>query len=239
MKVEIWSDYACPFCYIGKRRFEEALAKLPYRDAVEVTFRSFELDPSAPVNVEHDVYDMLASKFGMSRERAIAMNRNVDDMAKEAGLTFVSDTRVLTNTFDAHRLTHLAKERGVADRLNERLFRAHFTESKHLGDRETLAALAAEAGLDAEEARRTLASDAYAEAVRDDERQAAALGVRGVPFFAIDRKFGVSGAQSAEAFERALNEAWGERSPLIPLNASEGAACGVDGDCEPRKPQDA
>ncbi|MCI3921291.1 DsbA family oxidoreductase [Paenibacillus sp. TRM 82003] len=237
MKVEIWSDYVCPFCYIGKRRFEQALSKLPYKEKIEVELRSFELDPSAPVNAGKDLYDTLAAKFGIPREQAIAMNRNVDEMAKGAGLTYVSDTRVMTNTFDAHRLTLFAKERGLSNELGERLLRAHFTESRDLGDREALTALAAEVGLDAGEAREALESGAYAEAVRAEEQEAAELGVRGVPFFVIDRKYGVSGAQSVETFERALNEAWGERGPLTVLNGeSEGDACGagdMNGVCAP------
>lgn len=236
MKVEVWSDFACPFCYIGKRRFEAALERFTHKDQVEVVFRSFELDPHAQRDVDHDVHDMLASKYGMSRERAIAMNENVGNQAEEVGLTFRFDTMVLTNTFDAHRLAHFAAKQGKMNPMTDQLFQAYFTDSEHIGDRETLAALASKAGLDADETARVLAGGDYSAEVRADEEEAGRLGVRGVPFFVIDRKYAVSGAQSSDMFLGALQKAWDESQPLTVLNGtgneSAAAAC-TDDACTP------
>ncbi|MCZ8521763.1 MULTISPECIES: DsbA family oxidoreductase [Paenibacillus] len=230
MKVEIWSDFMCPFCYIGKRHFEAALVQFPHKESVEVIFRSFELDPQAERDVDFDVHDMLAAKYGMSREQALANNERVGATAKAAGLSFNFDDMILTNTFDAHRLTHFAARNGKGNELAERLFRAYFTDSKHLGHHETLVALASEAGLDAKEAAAALAGGAYAQNVREDEEEAARLGVRGVPFFVIDRKYAVSGAQPSSLFLDTLHKAWGEASLLQVVEG--GDACG-DGYCAP------
>ncbi|KIL39841.1 hypothetical protein SD70_17410 [Gordoniibacillus kamchatkensis] len=239
MRVEVWSDFVCPFCYIGKRRFEAALQRFAHKDEVEVVFRSFELDPNSPRDVGHDVHAMLAAKYGMSRQQAIAMNANVAAQAEEAGLTFRFDTAILTNTFDAHRLAHFAASRGLMQPVVERLFQAYFTDSVHIGDRDTLAELAAEAGLDRAETARMLAGGDYADAVRADEDEAARLGARGVPFFVLNRKYAVSGAQSSDMFLNALQQAWQESQPLTVLNeAPDGSAsAGVcDGDaCAPSR----
>lgn len=208
MNIEIWSDYACPFCYMGKVRLEQALAQFPHASEVKVIFRSFELDPHAERDVGYDVYDMLSKKYGMTREQAIAMNERVAAQASELGLTYRFDTLILTNTFDAHRLTHWAASRGKQREMAERLFRAYFTDSLHLGNRETLARLAEEIGLSRDEAEKMLESGAFAEDVRREEREAATLGIRGVPFFLIDRKWAVSGAQPLEVFVNALNKGW-------------------------------
>jgi len=207
MKVEIWSDFACPFCYIGKRRFEAALANFADKDEVQVIYRSFELDPHAAKHSPIDVHDMLAAKYGMSREQAIAMNERVGRQAQEVGLLFRFDSIVLTNTFDAHRLAHFAGQYGKRGDVTELLFKAYFTDSKHIGDHETLADIAAEAGLDREEAAAMLAGEQYAAEVREDEREASRLGIRGVPFFVIDRKYAVSGAQPSEVFLETLRQA--------------------------------
>ncbi|CAG7630090.1 hypothetical protein PAESOLCIP111_03166 [Paenibacillus solanacearum] len=240
MKVEIWSDFACPFCYIGKRRFEAALEQFPQRAEVEVVYRSFELDPNAPVSVDHDVHQMLAGKYGMSREQAIDMNRNVVEQAAALGLAYHMDTLVLTNTFDAHRLAQYAAVHGKLTPMTERLLKAYFTDSLHLGDRETLAGLAAEVGLDRDDVLHMLESGAFADEVRADEQDAAALGIRAVPFFVIDRKFGVSGAQPGEVFLQALQKAWEASSPLTLLNEQDGDSANgcEDGACTPppRKP---
>lgn len=208
MNIEIWSDYACPFCYMGKVRLEQALAQFPHASEVKVIFRSFELDPHVERDVGYDVYDMLSKKYGMTREQAIAMNERVAAQASELGLTYRFDTLILTNTFDAHRLTHWAASRGKQREMAERLFRAYFTDSLHLGNRETLARLAEEIGLSRDEAEKMLESGAFAEDVRREEREAATLGIRGVPFFLIDRKWAVSGAQPLEVFVNALNKGW-------------------------------
>ncbi|MCZ8511855.1 DsbA family oxidoreductase [Paenibacillus filicis] len=235
MKVEVWSDFACPFCYIGKRRLEEALEQFPDQEKVEVVYRSFELDPNAPRSVDHDVHEMLASKYGMNRSQAIAMNENVTKQAQTVGLDYHLDTLVLTNTFDAHRLAHYAADNGKMKEMTERLLKAYFTDSKHLGDPAVLSELAAETGLDPAEAAKVLAGDAYAEEVRSDEAEAARLGVRGVPFFVINRKYAVSGAQPTEVFLQALQKAWDEDHPLTVLNEPAGGdadAC-ADGVCTP------
>ncbi|MCQ6561041.1 DsbA family oxidoreductase [Paenibacillus mendelii] len=210
MKIEIWSDYLCPFCYIGKRKFENALVQFPHKDNVEVVFRSFELGPDAPKDPGLSMDQILASKYGMSLEQAKAANDNVASQAQTVGLTYHFDTMIPTNSFDAHRLTHYAAAQGKGAEMQERLFQAYFTDSSHIGDRETLAQLAAEIGLDRNEASAVLASDQYAQDVRADEQEGSQLGIKGVPFFVINRKYAVSGAQPSEVFLEALQKAWGE-----------------------------
>ncbi len=232
MKIEVWSDYVCPFCYIGKRRLEHALERFPHQDQVEVVYKSFELDPNAHVHIEGDIHDLLAGKYGMSREQAIASNRSVGEAANGVGLHYDFDRMRYTNTFDAHRVAHFAAEKGLSQAVTERLMQAYFTEGAFLGDPEEIAKLAAEAGLDKDEVLGVLNSDAYAQNVRADEEQATQLGVRGVPFFVLDGKFAVSGAQPDEVFDQALTRAWGERSPLTVLGADDGDAEGCsDGSC--------
>jgi predicted DsbA family dithiol-disulfide isomerase len=233
VKVEIWSDVVCPWCYIGKRRFEAALARFAHRDAVEVTWRAFELDPAAPRERAGDLADHLATKYRVSREEAQAMHDAMTATAAAEGLTFRFDRARSGNTFDAHRLLHLAADRGVQDAVKERLMSAYLTDGEPIGDPETLARLAAEAGLDADEARAVLAGDRYAAEVRSDERQAQALGATGVPFFVIDRRYGVAGAQPAEVIGEVLHKAWADEHPLTMVAADDGAsapACG-DGAC--------
>lgn len=207
MKVEIWSDIMCPFCYIGKRRFEAALEQFEGKEEVEIVYRSFELDPHAERDIEESVHEMLARKYNMPVEQAKSMNANVAAQAQSLGLDYQFDTMKLTNTFDAHRLIHFAAQFGKMEQMKERLLKAYFTDSLHVGDKETLVTLAAEIGLDADAALKMLESDEFADRVRADEQAAAKLGIRGVPFFVIDRKYGVSGAQPSEVFLEALNKA--------------------------------
>lgn len=231
MKVEIWSDIACPFCYLGKRRFEEALAQFAGKDEVEVIYRSFELDPGAPVDTELDTYDMLSRKYGMTREQAKANTEQIARQGPPLGITYDFDKCILTNTFDAHRLSHFANKHGKMGDMLDRLYKAYFSDGEHIGKRETLLRLAEEAGLDRQEAAEALAGDAFTEQVRNDQREAASLGIRGVPYFVIDRKYGISGAQPVESFLAALEKARGERQPLTVLNETpDGAACD-DGGC--------
>jgi predicted DsbA family dithiol-disulfide isomerase len=237
MKVEIWSDFMCPFCYIGKRRFESALENFSHKDQVEVVYRSFELDPNAQRDVNQDVHEMLASKYGMSREKAKSMNDNLVEQAREAGLTYHFDSMILTNTFDAHRLSHFASSQGKMKEMVERLLHAYFTESRHIGDHETLALLAAEVGLDKEETTHMLASSAYTNEVRADEQEAVKFGIRGVPFFVINRKYGISGAQPGDVFLDALQKAWEEDKPLNMLNDSAADEACADGVCAPAAPK--
>lgn len=208
MQVEIWSDVVCPFCYVGKRRFEAALAAFPHRDAVDVTWRSFELDADAPRAQPGPLVDLLAAKYRIPREAATEMHAHVTSLAAAEGLSFRLDGARSGNTFDAHRLIHHAAAHGLQDAAKERLLRAYFGEGRAIGDRETLVELATELGLDADGVRAMLASTAYVDAVRADEQDAARLGVRGVPFFVVDRAFGVSGAQPVEVFAQLLEHAW-------------------------------
>lgn len=231
MRVEIWSDIACPWCYVGKARFEKALAAFPHRDDVEVVHRSFELDPSRAKGERGLVIPMLAKKYGMSEEQAQEAERNLGVNASSEGLDYLTEGRDHGSTFDMHRLLHLAKEQGRQDALIGLLYRANFAEERSVfDDDERLVELAVAAGLDADEARAVLADPSrYADDVRTDEREAAELGANGVPFFVLDRKYGVSGAQPADVFAQALEQAWGSRSPLTTL--ADGDACGPDG-CE-------
>ena len=233
MQVEIWSDVVCPWCAIGKRRFEAALARFPRRDEVRVRWRSFELDPTAPRERAGDLVDHLSAKYGLSRDKAEAFQRQMSEQAAGEGWEFRLDRARGGNSFDAHRLIHLGAERGVQDGVKERLLRAYLTDGERIGDAETLVRLAAEAGLDEGEARAVLTSDRYADEVRADERQAHAFGISGVPFFVIDRKYGVNGAQPAEALLEVLETAWAEANPLTvltPAGGADGDACD-DGSC--------
>jgi predicted DsbA family dithiol-disulfide isomerase len=235
MKVEIWSDVVCPWCYIGKRRFESALAQFAHRDQVEVIWRSFQLDPRAPRHGEQKTTEMLAQKYGVSVEQALKMQARVSAVAAQEGLEYHLDQTRHENTFDAHRLLHLAAERGLQAEAEERFFRAHFTEGKALGDNETLVQLAAEIGMAEDDARAVLDSDAYTEAVRADIRRARLFGIQGVPFFAIDEQYGVSGAQPAEVLKAVLEQAWAASHPLIKIggagqddaNSCEGDSCAI------------
>ena len=238
MKVEIWSDIACPWCYVGKARFEQALEAFPHRDQVEVVHRSFELDPGRAKGDVQPVLAMLTKKYGMSAAQAQAGEENLGAQAAAEGLEYRTRDRDHGNTFDMHRLLHLAKERGRQDELIQTFYRANFAEERSVfseGD-ERLVELAVAAGLEAEEARTVLADPtAYADEVRADEREAAELGANGVPFFVLDRTYGVSGAQPAEVFTQALTQAWGERSPLTLIDEGGAQACGPDGCAVPQQ----
>ncbi|MFG3424685.1 DsbA family oxidoreductase [Streptomyces californicus] len=234
MRVEIWSDIACPWCYIGKARFEKGLAEFAHRDQVEVVHRSFELDPSRAKGDTAPVIDMLARKYGRSREEAVSMEADVAANAQAEGLGYRVEGRDHGNTFDIHRLLHLAKARGRQDELLTLAYRANFAEERSVYDDEVLLALAVEAGLDAGEARSVLADpDAYADDVRADEREAAELGASAVPFFVLDRRYGISGGQPSEVFVQALEQAWKDRpaTALTPVGG-DAEACGPDGACE-------
>jgi predicted DsbA family dithiol-disulfide isomerase len=206
--VEIWSDIACPWCYVGKRRFETALASFEHRDEVSVSWRSFELDPAAPRTREGDGADQLARKYGMSREQALAMQANLTAVAAAEGLELRFDIARGGNTFDAHRLVQLAATHQRQDQMQARLFRAYFSEGVAIGDPAALEPLATEIGLPAAEVRDVLLTERYAEQVRADERDAAELGITAVPFFAVDRAIGVAGAHPPEVLLRVLLKGW-------------------------------
>ncbi|MEF7437676.1 DsbA family oxidoreductase [Paenibacillus lautus] len=233
MKVEIWSDFMCPFCYIGKRRFESALEQFPHKDQVEVVYRSFELDPNASYKPGVSMDELLAAKYGMSVEQAKAANANVTQQAASVGLTYHMDRVIPANSFDAHRLVHFAAQHGKMKDMTERLFRAYFTDAENLEDKNLLADLAAEVGLEQEQAMAVLESDAFQSEVRADEAAATKLGIRGVPFFVLGGKYAVSGAQPLEVFTDALDKAYREANPLVMVNESDSndGMC-ADGSCD-------
>lgn len=231
LRIDIWSDIACPWCHVGKRRLEAALAQFPHANDVEITWHAFELDPSAPRSIDTSTVsyaDRLAKKYRSSVTEAQGMIDRMTEVARADGLDFHFEKIRPGNTFDAHRVVHLAGERGKQDAVKERFLRAYLGEGEAIGDPETLVRLAAEAGLDAEEVRATLAGDAYAKDVRADEAEAADVGIRGVPFFILGGRYAISGAQPAELLLRALNQAWNELAAK-PAPFEEGAACGPDG----------
>lgn len=213
LKIEVWSDFVCPFCYIGKRRLENALAGFSHRDQVEVAFRSFELDPLASNDAQENVWTVLARKYGISLDEARRMTDGVARQAAAEGLLFRFESAVSVNTFDAHRLAKYAASQGMGEAMTEKLFHAHFTASEHLGRRETLSRLAAEIGLDREAVEQVLQDgDAFAKEVRAEEQRARELGVQGVPFFLINGKYAISGAHPTAAFAAALEQVWAEEN---------------------------
>ena len=229
LTIDIWSDIACPWCYIGKRHLEQALGKFAHKDDVEVVWHAFELDPSAPRlrDASQSYAERLAKKYGTRPEQAQQRLDHMVETAAKDGLDFRFDHIKSGNTFDAHRLIHLGHERGIQDAVKERLLRAYMTEGQAIGDRDVLLGLAREAGLDEAEAREVLDGDRYATEVRQDEAMARELGISGVPFFVLGGRLGVSGAQPAEVLLGALDKAWSELPKLETF--AEGAACGPDG----------
>jgi predicted DsbA family dithiol-disulfide isomerase len=208
MNVEIWSDIACPWCYIGKRHFEAALAEFEHAGEVNLTWRSYELDPSAPAEVLDQGVEIIARKYGLSLEQAQAAEQRVTQTAANAGLGYHLDRSRMGSTFDGHRLVHLAEEHELQDAMKERLFRGRFVDGELMSDPETLVAAAVEVGLPEGEVRATLASDRFANDVRADEETAREFGITGVPMFVVDRKFGASGAQPAEQLLELLRRSW-------------------------------
>jgi predicted DsbA family dithiol-disulfide isomerase len=212
MVVEVWSDVVCPWCYIGKRRLEHALERLPRQDEVQVVWRSFELDPNAPRRRAVSAAEHLAAKYGMTPEHVEASWARLSALAEAEGLEYRLDRTQGGSSFDAHRLIHLGAAHGRQDEVQERFFRAYFGEGAAIGEPEVLTVLAVESGLPPDEVDEVLATDRFAADVREDEAAAARLGVGGVPFFALDGRYGVSGAQSSELLLEALTAAWSERA---------------------------
>jgi predicted DsbA family dithiol-disulfide isomerase len=231
MNVDIWSDIACPWCYIGKRRFEKALTAFPERAQVTVTWHSYQLDPGLPEHYDGTELDYLAARKGMPRERVRDMFAQVSGVAAGEGLEYDFDSLVVANSLRAHELLHLAKEHGVADAVKEALLSAHFEHGEDIGSADLLERVGVEAGLEATEVRDALSSGRYAAAVQADIQHARALGIQGVPFFVIDNRYGVSGAQPTELFSQALAQAWAEKHPLamVPAAAEDDLVCGPDG----------
>ena len=234
MDVEIWSDVVCHWCYVGKRQFEEALGRFGHADEVTVSWRSFELDPSSPPEVGMSMDRILERKYGMTADQAQAANQQMTALAAGVGLEYHLDRVRAGNTFDAHRLIHLAATHGQGGAMKERLLAAYFTEGRSVGDHATLAELAGEVGLDPVEVTDTLAGQAFAADVRADEARGSALGATGVPFFVIDETYGVAGAQGADVLLGVLERAWAESHPLTLIEPAEpapdGGAC-ADGAC--------
>ncbi len=226
MRIEVWSDVVCPWCYIGKRRLEAALERFEHRDQVEVVWRSFQLDPSVPEGETHALLPVLAAKYGRSLDEARAMVRHVEETAAGEGLEYHLADGTGGNTLLAHELLHLAAERGVQDVVKERLLHAYFTEARSVFDVDSLAALAVETGLDEAEVRAALGDHRYRPAVLEDVRTARALGATGVPFFVVDRRYGAAGAQPADLLLQLLERAWADAHPLVTVPAADGC----DGD---------
>ncbi|WP_164670895.1 DsbA family oxidoreductase [Virgibacillus doumboii] len=212
MKIEVWSDFVCPFCYIGKRRLESALEKFAHSNDVEVGYKSYELDPEAEAKPGQNIHEYLSAKKGMSFEQAKSMNESLGEQAAEVGLTYNFDTMQHTNTFDAHRAAKYATEKGKGKEMTERLLKAYFTDSELISDHATLIKLAGEVGLNEDEVTELLKIDDYAIHVRGDEEQARQLGVQGVPFFVFNEKYAVSGAQPPEVFSEVLEKVWQEEN---------------------------
>ena len=241
MKIEVWSDFVCPFCYVGKRRLELALEQFPHKDQVQIEYKSFELDPDAPVYSEQGIYEALAAKYGTTIEQMVQMNKGLIQQAAELGLAFEYENMKPTNTLNAHRLSKYAKTIGKDKEVTENLLSAYFTKSKNVGDTNTLADIAEESGIDREKALEVISTTEtiYEQEVRDDQQLARQYGIQGVPFFLINQKYAISGAQSSETFAGALQKVWEEENekPMFEdLSTSDQGMC-IDEGCiiPPRK----
>jgi predicted DsbA family dithiol-disulfide isomerase len=234
MKVEIWSDVMCPFCYIGKRRFENALQHFEHKDKIEIEWKSFQLNPDLETDPAINIDQYLADKKGWTLDYAKQLNDHVTQMAAEAGLTYNLDKAVVANSFNAHRFSHLAKKHGLGIAAEEQLFKAYFTDGKNIDDKDTLIDLGKQIGLDPAEIKQALETNAYAGEVKHDIAEAQHLGIQGVPFFVMNHKYAVSGAQAVPVFEETLQKAFGEwqNENLKPkFEIIEGDSCGPDGNC--------
>lgn len=233
MQIEIWSDVVCPFCYIGKRKLEKAIEKSPFKDKITVEWKSFQLNPDQKTNPSISTLAHLAESKGWSMEQTREITSNVVNMAASQGLEFDFEKAVVANTRNAHRLIHLAKESGKGDAIKERLLKAYFSEGKNVDDFSTLISLGKEIGLDEEKIKVMLESDHFEQAVEQDIYESRQIGVKGVPFFVLDRKFGISGAQPDEVFEQTLEKAWAEFAKNNPVldraGNADGDSCEVDG----------
>lgn len=234
MKIEVWSDFVCPFCYIGKARLEHALEEFEEKNSVEMVYKSFELDPNAERNTGQNIHEKLAAKYGRSLEEARGMTANMTEQASMEGLDFQFDNMVPTNTFDSHRVAKFAESKGLGLSVAERFFKGVFTEGQDLGDHEVITKLAVEAGLTESDVTEVLAAGSYGDQVRAEESEAHQIGVQGVPFFVINRKYAISGAQPKEMFVQGLKKAFDEEKAtpqFETFSQNEDAACTEDG-CE-------
>ncbi|MBG6110820.1 protein disulfide-isomerase [Flavobacterium sp. CG_23.5] len=232
LKVQIWSDIMCPFCYIGKRRIEEALNLFEHKEAVEIEWKSYQLDASFIASTDDNMVEHLAAKYRKDNDWAQNMLDNMTQNAKTAGLDFHFEKSVLANSLNAHRLLHLAKKHSLANDLEELLFKAYLTEGKNVNDINTLTELGIQVGLDSEAIAQVLNSDKYAEEVKEDQEEANAIGVQGVPFFVFDNKYAISGAQPATSFLETLEKVWQEGkfdSKVTLLDTTSGNSCDING----------
>lgn len=233
MKIEIWSDIMCPFCYIGKRRFEAALQQFSHKDNVEVEWKSFLLSPDVETSPDKSMHQFLADHKGISIEEAKEMHAYVTDMAAKSGLVYDFDKAIPANSFNAHRFLHFAKAHGKQDAAEEKLFSAYFTEGKNIDDAQTIMGIAGELGLDTTALANAMGSGAFVNDVIADVQEAQQIGVRGVPFFVFNHKYAVSGAQESDAFLEVLEKSYGEWQAVgsPKLDVIEGDSCDVDGNC--------
>lgn len=235
MKIEVWSDIMCPFCYIGKKNFEKALSQFAGAAEIEVEWKSFQLDPDIPQGESYrNEKQYLAERKGMSAAQVDGMLKSVTETAAQAGVEMDFDKVIVANTLDAHRLLHFAKDKGMANLLKERLLKAHFTDGLNVGDKEVLLNLAVEAGLNPEETHMVLAGEEYAYQVAQDIQEAGNIGVRGVPFFVFDRKYAISGAQPVGAFLQTLEKShseWKETQAKPNFEVLEGPSCSPETGC--------
>lgn len=232
LKVQIWSDIMCPFCYIGKRRIEEALNLFEHKDAVEIEWKSYQLDASFIASPDDNMVEHLAEKYRKDNDWAQNMLDNMTQNAKTAGLDFHFEKSILANSLNAHRLLHLAKKYNLANDLKELLFKAYLTEGKNVNDLNTLTQLGIEVGLEAENVAQVLNSDKYTKEVKQDQEEANTIGVQGVPFFVFDNKYAISGAQPATAFLQTLEKVWQEGkfdSKVTLLNTTSENSCDING----------
>ncbi|HEY5368000.1 MAG TPA: DsbA family oxidoreductase [Hanamia sp.] len=232
MDINIWSDIRCPFCYIGKRKFEMALEKFPHKDQVNVVWKSFELDPNLKTNTKISAIEHLSQAKGISKAQAEGMEQHVAAIAKEVGLDFNSKGTIVANSFNAHRLIQLAKTNRLGNEMEEALFKAYFMEGKNIDDKEALIKMGVSIGLDETDVTEIFTSDVFAKDVKQDETQAQSMGINGVPFFVLNNKYAVSGAQSPETFSEVLEQTWEEFEKENPaLIITEGESCSPDGNC--------
>ncbi|MCT2535480.1 DsbA family oxidoreductase [Aquibacillus koreensis] len=235
LKIEVWSDFVCPFCYIGKRRLEMAIEEFAHKDQVEIQYKSFELDSNAPAHTDQHIYDALATKFNTNTAQVKEMNKGLIEQAAEIGLIYNYDEMKPTNTFDAHRLAKYAETIGKDKVLTEHLLHAYFTDSRNVGDIEILAAIAEESGIDRDKAFEVLNdSSSFANEVRNDQKTAQDIGVTGVPYFVINKKYAFSGAQPLETFKSALDQVWEQENPkpqFMDLSGDDSGAVCTDDSC--------
>lgn len=232
MEIKIWSDVRCPFCYIGKRKFEAALENFPQKDKVKVVWKSFQLDPTLKTNTNISTLDYFVKTKGVSVEQARQMFSGATNMAREVGLNFNLEESIPANSFMAHRLIQQAKSKGLGNEIEEALFKAHFEEAKNIDEAVILVQVATSIGMNAEEVQSMLEADAFAYDVKQDEMEARNIGVRGVPFFVFDNKYAISGAQPEEVFLQHLEKSWEEFQSKNPtLEITTGDSCDTDGNC--------